>query len=205
MRVKGRLNPLTVNPVPVGLTWVTVTVDPPEFVRVSESAWLLPTSTLPKFRVVGVAARTPAVCPSPARGMFTVGIAPVFATAKFPLTAPADCGVNVTLNDCPSPAGRVRGKLSPFTAKPVPEAVTCVTVRLEPPVLVSVSVSVCRLPTRIFPKLRLAELGVTVPAVCEPPERATLTVGVEPVFAIARLPVTGPADAGVKTTVKPWL
>jgi hypothetical protein len=61
------------------------------------------------------------------------------------------------------------------------------------------------LPTRILPKLRLEELGVTAPSVCEPPERATLTVGVEPVFAIARFPVIVPADAGVKTTVKPWL
>jgi hypothetical protein len=57
----------------------------------------------------------------------------------------------------------------------------------------------------MLPKLRLGELGVIAPTVCEPPERATLTVGVEPVFAMARFPVIVPADAGVKTTVKPWL
>jgi hypothetical protein len=137
--------------------------------------------------------------------MFNAGVAPVFAMARFPLTVRADCGVKVTLNDCPSPAGRFNGNVKPLTVNPVPEGVTCVTVRADPPVLFRVSVSVCLLPTRILPKLRLGELGVIAPTVCEPPERATLTVGVEPVFAIARFPVIVPADAGVKTTVKPWL
>lgn len=113
--------------------------------------------------------------------------------------------MKVTLKDCCSPAGRSNGKLNPLIAKPAPLGVTCVTVRLEPPVFVRVSVSVNLLPTRIFPKFRLEELGVTVPAVCEPPESATLTVAVDPVFAMARFPVTVPDDAGVKMTVKPWL
>jgi hypothetical protein len=44
-----------------------------------------------------------------------------------------------------------------------------------------------------------------VPAVCVPPERATLTVGVEPVLAIARFPLAAPGACGVKMTVKGWL
>ena len=33
-KVSGKLNPLTLKPVPVGFTCVTVTVDPPELVKV---------------------------------------------------------------------------------------------------------------------------------------------------------------------------
>ena len=78
-------------------------------------------------------------------------------------------------------------------------------VTMLPPELVRVSERLWLLPTRTLPKLRLAGLGVTAPAVGEPPERVTLTVGAEPVFAMAKFPLTLPAVCGVKMTVKPWL
>jgi hypothetical protein len=41
-RVKGKPIPLKLNPEPVAEAWVMVTLDPPEFVRVSDAVWLMP-------------------------------------------------------------------------------------------------------------------------------------------------------------------
>ena len=43
LRVRGRLNPVTRKPVPEALAWVTVTLEPPVLVRVSDRVLVLPT------------------------------------------------------------------------------------------------------------------------------------------------------------------
>ena len=90
--------PATLKLDPVVFAWVTVTLVPPELVRLSDRVCLLPTRTLPKLRLGGFALSAPTVCPVPERATLTVGTALVFAIARFPLTAPADCGVKITLN-----------------------------------------------------------------------------------------------------------
>ena len=48
-RLDGTANPLRLNPVPVIAACEIVTLEPPEFVSVTDCVWLLPISTLPKF------------------------------------------------------------------------------------------------------------------------------------------------------------
>ena len=36
VRARGRFNPLTLNPEPLAVAWVIVTLDPPELVKVSD-------------------------------------------------------------------------------------------------------------------------------------------------------------------------
>ena len=56
-------SPVTVNPLPVTLACVTVTLEPPELVKVSDRVVLLPICTLPKLRLIEVAATVPGVAP----------------------------------------------------------------------------------------------------------------------------------------------
>src|SRR5258708_5125864 len=71
--VTGALIPLTLNPDPLTFTREIVTLDPPVFVKVSDSVLLLLTCTLPKARLVGFDPSDPLVTPVPVNGMFTVG------------------------------------------------------------------------------------------------------------------------------------
>jgi hypothetical protein len=76
---------------------VTVTVEPPEFVRVSERVWLLPTCTLPKLRLVAVAVSEPGVAPVPESGMPRLGFDALLVMERLPLADPPVVGVKVTL------------------------------------------------------------------------------------------------------------
>ena len=53
--VKGKASPLRLNPLPLAEAAEIVRLDPPELVRVSVIVWELPTGTLPKPRLVGLA------------------------------------------------------------------------------------------------------------------------------------------------------
>jgi hypothetical protein len=64
-----------------------------------------------------------------------------------PLAAPLESGENVTVNDVLWPAVNVKGKVNPLKLNPVPLAAAAEMVRLDPPVLVSVSDKFVLLPT----------------------------------------------------------
>ena len=64
-----------------------------------------------------------------------------------PLTLTADCGVNTALKGTLAPGLSTTGTLSPLMLNPVPVAVACEIVTLDPPVFVSASVKVTLLPT----------------------------------------------------------
>ncbi len=72
-RVTGVVIPLRVNP-PLTVTWEIVTLDPPVFVKVSDSDVFLPTITLPKSILVGLAAKVPTETPAPDNGNVSVGL-----------------------------------------------------------------------------------------------------------------------------------
>src|SRR5882724_11435849 len=55
LRVSGNDRPLRLNPAPLAVAAEIVTLVPPELVRVSFRVFELPTSTLPKLRLVGLA------------------------------------------------------------------------------------------------------------------------------------------------------
>jgi hypothetical protein len=84
---------------------------------------------------------------------------PLFTMDTLPLTLPAEAGENFAVNDVLCPAPSVRGVLTPLTLKPVPEAVTCDTVRLAVPEFVRVMVCDPLLPTFTDPKFTLEGLA----------------------------------------------
>ena len=61
-------------------------------------------------------------------------------TETLPLALPAEVGENLAVNDVLCPAPSVKGVDIPLTLKPVPDAVTCDTVRLAVPEFVRVTV-----------------------------------------------------------------
>ena len=87
------------NPAPVILAWLIVTLDPPVFVIFSVSWELPPTSTFPKLRLAGFAVNAPGVTPVPDNATFNVGLLALLIIAKLPLTDPALDGAKVTLTD----------------------------------------------------------------------------------------------------------
>jgi len=145
--LRGRVRPLMENPVPLGEAEEMVTVDPPVLVRVSERLVLLPTCTLPKARLVGLAVSVPCVIPVPERGMLRLGFDPLEVMLTLPLAAPAVVGANFTENEVLCPAVKVTGRVSPLKLKPVPLALAAEIVRVDPPELVSVSERVVLLPS----------------------------------------------------------
>ncbi len=72
---------------------------------------------------------------------------PVEVMLTLPLAAPLVAGEKSTVNDVLWPAVNVKGKDSPLKLNPVPLAVAAEIVRLDPPVLVRVSVSDFDVPT----------------------------------------------------------
>ena len=102
---------------------------------------------MPKFRLVGFALTSPGVTPVPETRTFSVGLEALLVMTRLPLTPPADCGANTTLKlGLLWPGPKVKGRLKPLMLYPAPVVVACVTVKLEPPELVSVSVKVLLLP-----------------------------------------------------------
>ena len=65
--------PVALNPAPETVTFDTVTPEEPAFVNVTESALLLPTFTLPKLKLVGLAFNETAAA-------FTVNVAALLVT-----------------------------------------------------------------------------------------------------------------------------
>ena len=95
--VVGRVRPVIVKLELFVLAPLTVTLAPLA-VRVPIAEALLPTTTLPKLKPVGVTASCPAApAPDPERGIVNVGLAPVDVIVTFPLAAPDDVGANDTL------------------------------------------------------------------------------------------------------------
>jgi len=135
------------NPVPLTVAAEMVTVGPPVLVRVSERFVLLPTCRLPKARLVGVAVRVPGATPVPESAMLRLGFDPLEVMVTLPVAAPAAVGANFTENEVLWPAVRVTGRDRPLKLNPVPLALAAEMMRLDPPVLVSVSDKLVLLPS----------------------------------------------------------
>jgi hypothetical protein len=147
VRVKGKDKPFKLNPAPLAVAAEIVRLDPPVLVSISDKLELLPTCSLPNARLVGLAPRAPCVTPVPESGMFKLGLDPLEAMLRLPLAAPLVVGDKSTVNEVLWPAVSVNGKDKPLKLNPVPLAVAAEIVRLDPPVLVSVSDKLVLLPT----------------------------------------------------------
>jgi hypothetical protein len=71
--------------------------------------------------------------------MLKLGFEPVEVMLTLPLAAPLVVGDKSTVNEVLWPAVNVKGKDKPLKLNPAPLAVAAEMVRLDPPVLVSVS------------------------------------------------------------------
>jgi hypothetical protein len=195
--------PLKVNPVPLIPTLEIVTLVPPVLVTVSDNVCFVPTWTLPKLKLVGFDPSAPAATPVPDKGIVSVGFDAFDVTVTVPLTVPAEGGLNDTLKLALWPAVSVRGAVIPLMLNPLPPATpTLEIVTLDPPVLVTVSVKVCLVPTCTLPKLKLVGFDPSTPAATPVPDSGIVRVGFEPFEVIVMLPLTAPADGGLNETLK---
>jgi hypothetical protein len=118
--VAGSERPPRLNTELFELTAVTVTFAPLA-VRVPDAVPLLPTTTLPRARVVGLTVSCPAAAvPVPDNGMVRVGLDAFEVMVTLPLALAADSGANLTLKVALWPAVRVTGTVIPLRLNPVP-------------------------------------------------------------------------------------
>ena len=97
-RVNEELMPLSVNPVPLTLTFETATLVPPVFVIVPDKVWFEPTVTLPKLSELGLELSCPGVAvPVPDSEMVRVGFEAFEVSVSVPLAAPVEVGENWTV------------------------------------------------------------------------------------------------------------
>lgn len=85
---------------------------------------MLPTVTLPKFKLVGFATNAPGVTPMPDKPMLSVGFEAFEVMVTLPLALPAEVGANVTVKLVLCPAASVIGAMMPLKVKPVPLRLT---------------------------------------------------------------------------------
>ena len=143
-------------PAPETLIWETLTLELPVSVSVTVCAALLPTFTLPKLRLVGLAvSRKVAVTPVPLRAIASGELGALLTSETVPVTLPAALGVKATLNVALLPAAMVTGAVMPVRLKSLPDTVAWEIVTLSLPVLDSLMVCELLVPVTTLPKLAL--------------------------------------------------
>jgi hypothetical protein len=196
---------LMLKPLPVMLLPVMETAPVPVLDSVTVvGALLLPTATLPKLMLAGLALSTPVVAlpvPVPVRTIVRGEFGSVLAIDTLPLTLVALVGVNVTVKVVVWPGLSVCADRV-LMLKPVPVMLLPVIEIAPVPVLVSVTVvGVLLLPTATLPKLMLAGLALSAPAV-PVPLRAIVSGEFGSLLVIDTLPLALAAVVGVNVTVK---
>ena len=93
---------------------------PPALVTVWERDWLLPTVTLPKLRLVGLAPSVPGVTPVPETGMLRVEFDAFDVMVILPVALPAEDGLKKTVKFALCPAAKVSGAEIPLRLNPLP-------------------------------------------------------------------------------------
>lgn len=107
--------PLPLNPVPVIVTCEMVAFALPGLVMVTSCVPLLPTVTLPKLTLAGLALTWPVffALPLPPRCTPCGELESLAVRVISPLDAPTDDGAKVTVNEPVAPAARVCGSVKP--------------------------------------------------------------------------------------------
>lgn len=189
------------NPFPLALTWVMVSVAVPLLVNCIVCVLGEPTTTLPKLALEGVMFR-PACTPLPVTGM--TALAPCeLVTVMLPETFSEALGLNEILIEVFPPAANVTGVEIPLTAKSVAFTVIWERVTLVVPLLVMVTFWERELPTFTPVMLRLAGFGVSVTEAAVPvPLKATALGELGALLARLTLPAKLPAVVGANKTVK---
>jgi hypothetical protein len=121
-RVSGTDKPVMLKPVPELLAAEIVTLAVPELLNVKVCVPLLPTSTLPKLKLEGLAVRVPCT-PVPLNAIAAGDPGALLLMEMFPEALPVDAGKNCAVKETLEPALIVCGKVKPVTLNPVPEGV----------------------------------------------------------------------------------
>jgi hypothetical protein len=181
---------------PVTVTPETLTFEFPLFISVDVSELLLPTDTVLKLRLDGLATSCAvAVEPDPVRSMTSCEGVPFVASVTNPLIVVVEVGVKIALNARLPPARIVVEVEIPVMLNPAPGGVTCENVRIELPALWSVMVCELLVPLTTVPKLTLAgvaEICAWVPD----PDKGIVSGEFEALLVIVKLPVTELSDSG---------
>lgn len=131
--------------------------------RLAVSAELVPTTTLPKPRLVGETVSVPAAVPVPESAIDNGEFDAFETTDKLPLVTPAPVGAKVAVSVTLWFGVSVVGSVNPLIENIAPVTFACVIVTDDPPVLVSVSDRFVLLPTCTLPNARLLGLALSVP------------------------------------------
>jgi len=202
VKVVPEVTPLALKPAPETVTLEMLTFEFPVFVKVTLEEPLPPTFTLPKLRLVGFTpSRKVAAAPVPLRAIVSGEPGALLVMETPPLALPVTEGANCPLKVVFCPAASVSGTDKPVMLKPVPEALAAEIVTLAVPELLNVKVCAPLLPTSTLPKLKLEGLAVSAP--CTPVPLKTIVAGeFVALLATLTLPVTLPAEAGAKVTLR---
>jgi hypothetical protein len=208
LSVVGVENPAMAKPEPETLAEEIVRLAVPEFVRVMDCDALLPTATLPKLALVGLAVSCPS-SPVPLSAIAVGEPEALLPTAILPEVLPANVGTNCTANVTLTPSLIVSGKPSPVMLNPAPDNVADEIVSAAVPELVSVIFCEELLPTLTLPKFTVVGLMLNPGCVCVcgcdcVPVPLNVIVMGEPgaSLAIEMLPLAPPAEDGVKIAEK---
>jgi len=122
------------------VTFETVTLELPAFVRVTLKALLFPRATFPKLKLEVLVVRSAvAAIPVPLKETVFGELEMSLMTETLPDNAPAFFGAKITSNvDC-FPASIVKGSEIPVIVTPAAVVLACVTLRFDPPLLVIVT------------------------------------------------------------------
>lgn len=197
-KVAGVVTPVTLNPVPAATMLEICTAAFPVLVKVMFCEALVPVATVPKLRLLGLAASFPiaAVDPVPVSATLTVGLVGSFDTrAIFPVTAPLVVGAKLTVTGTEVPALIVFGVVIPETPNSDPVKVITETTKSDAPLFPTVRVSGSVVPIETVPKSRAAgdEVRCDCALVVTVPLRLS-TNGVVPESpCTVKVPVTLPA------------
>ena len=193
---------MRLNPLPLAVAAEIVTLDPPVFVSVSVTVFVVPTVTLPKAMLLGLADTAPSAAPLAVSAIERLGFEAVEVMAILPETFPADDAVNFALNVTLAPAVKVVGRVSPLIVNPAPDTVACEIVTLVVPEFVSVSETVLLLPTTTVPNGIDDGLAVNAPAATPVPDRFTFKEGFEAFEVIVKVAGELPVADGENFTMK---
>lgn len=200
--VCGAARPVMLNPVPAALACEIATLAVPEFVRVTLTDPLAPTSRLPKLILVGFAVRLPCT-PVPLRAIDAVGLLAVLVIRMLPAAAPTVVGANCALKLVLWFAASVNGTDRPVALKPVPVALTAEMVALVFPLFVKVIVCGLLLPSDTLPNATLPGLATNVEFVATPVPTMLRTCGEPGALSVkVMLPVAAPLAVGANCALK---
>lgn len=188
-------------PDPLTAAFEIVTLDPPEFVNVSDKDCVPPTVTVPNAKLLGCNVIAPAVAPVPDNGMVRVGLGASEVMLMLPLVDPDAIGAKVKVKLVLCPPLKVRGVLIPPSAKPDPLTATCEIVMLDELELVTVSTSDCVLPTVTLPKFKLVGFEPRDPAAVPLPEREIVAALFVASLVMVLVALNAAAAFGVKENV----